>query len=274
MRLRRDGAEVTGSYTYGGGSTIEGTVAGSRFDFRYAEPTVSGEGYFELSSDGSTLTGSWHEDGSSSWTAWTGTRVVPEDDVSWLIVIEAPWETSLAENEYAFGDMLRAYFERFPQVRVRHRRYFDTSDLLGALSELAYLAEPVALLVAGHGSGGMLTVNSDRIGGTEIGAAIRSAQNVFLVHFSSCEMMVGTMAADLRAQLSSEHRLAISGYAVAVDWSASALVEFLYLDLVLGRGMPPSMAAAVVTSELEFAGDVPVPGSPLGPAQFRFEGGE
>ena len=269
LRLRATGDEIIGSYTYGGGSTIEGTVEGNRLQFRYQEPTVAGQGWFELSSDESSFTGQWQADGSTSWSDWVGERVVPDSGATWLVVLEAPWETSLAENEYAFGDMLRAYFERMPHVRVRHRRFYDKVDFMRATAELAYLAEPVALLVASHGSTGMLTVSADTISPAEVGSAISAAPNVFAIHFSSCEIMIGDAATQIHGSLPDGRYLAVSGYATSVDWSASALIEFLYLDLILGRGMSPSRAAETVRQELLFAGDTT--DSVIGPARFRFE---
>ncbi|MCA9565169.1 MAG: hypothetical protein KC561_16845, partial [Myxococcales bacterium] len=268
LRLSQSGNEVRGSYTFGGGSTIEGTVEGNRLTFTYQEPSASGEGYFELSSDDRTLTGGWRTSPQGEWTGWTGERITPDPGTVWLVVLEAHWEHSLAEHEYAFGDMLRAYFERMPHVRVRHRRFYDQDDFVRTASELAYLAEPVFLLIASHGSGGSLAVNGDAIGPEVIRDVLVNAPNVFGVHFSACEIMVGETPSLIQAGLPEGRHVALSGYATAVDWSASALIEFLYLDLILGRGMLPESAANVVMEELDFAGDDNA-ASPLGSAQFR-----
>lgn len=268
MRLSRDGDRVTGFYSYGGGSTIEGTISGDRLEFRYREPTVAGEGFFVASEGGRILEGQWREEGGTSYSAWRAERGEPEPGVVWLVVLEAPWETSLSENEYAFGDMLRAYFERMPHVRVRHRRLYDLADFRRASAELAYLAEPVALLIASHGSGGFLTINADRIGADEIRSALQGAPNVFALHFSACDIMVGDTADRILAELAPGRHVALSGYGTSVDWSASALIEFLYLDLILGRGVSPTVAGQVVLEELGFAGDA-ADSSGLGPARFR-----
>lgn len=269
LRLATADGTTSGHYTYGGGSTVEGTIEGNRLTFSYQEPTVAGEGWFELSADGAEFTGQWHAAGSTEWSSWNGTRVDPEEGVVWLVVLEAPWETSLAENEYAFGDMLRAYFERMPHVRVRHRRIYDRADFIRAAGELGFLAEPVGLLVASHGTAGNLIMLDGLVSARDVGRALRNASNVFAVHFSSCEIIVGEAEAQLRSELGADHYLAVSGYATAVDWSASAIIEFLYLDLILGRGMSPSRAADVVRRELVFSGDH-AQDSPLGSAQFRF----
>jgi hypothetical protein len=271
MRLveQADG-RVTGTYTFSGGSFIEGQMEGRRLTFRYREPTATGEGWFEFSEDGRSFRGAWREDGGTNWSEWTGERVEPEQGVTWLVVLEAHWETSLAEEEYAFGDMLRAYFERYTNVRVRHRRYFNRDDFLRSAAELAYLAEPVALLVAGHGTEGRLLANDGFIEPAALGRVLAEAPSVYLVHFSSCEMMVPGVSEAIHGAIEGQRRLMVSGYSVAVDWSASALLEFLYLDLVLGRGLAPSRAAELVVRELGFADETATEGSPLGAAHFRY----
>ena len=80
---------------------------------------------------------------------------------------------------------------------------------------------------------------------------------------------IGDALARLRKPLAGR-KLPLSGYATAVDWSASAALEFLYFDLVLGRGFAPARAAAVVRKELACAGDEGAQGSPFGGLKFRF----
>jgi hypothetical protein len=72
MVLTESDGKVSG--TYGGKNGIIGTVAGTRFTFKYIEPGVTGEGYFEISPDGATLTGQWRPAGRESWSSWTGRR--------------------------------------------------------------------------------------------------------------------------------------------------------------------------------------------------------
>lgn len=58
MVLTQNGTEVTGYYSYGGISTIEGTVEPSgRLVFTYTEADAHGEGWFELA-DG-RISGMW-----------------------------------------------------------------------------------------------------------------------------------------------------------------------------------------------------------------------
>ncbi len=72
MVLTESDGTVSGSY--GGKNGIIGTVSGTKFTFKYIEPGVTGEGYFELSPDGATFTGQWRPAGRESWSSWTGRR--------------------------------------------------------------------------------------------------------------------------------------------------------------------------------------------------------
>lgn len=271
MRLWRDGDAVRGRYGYQGGSTLAGTVDGARLTFTYEEPRARGEGGFELQPGGGSFRGQWREQGAEEWKTWVGRRVEPQLGVLWLVVMEAPWATTLATQPYSFGEMLQAYFARFPHVRVRRTTILDRDDFVRTADELAYLAEPVALVLASHGEAGGLLAGGEVIGADAITAALNDAPGVFLTHFSACAVMGGEVPGQILAGLPEGRAMALSGYAVPVDWAASALLEFLYLELVLGRRMTPAQAAEVVRAELGFAGDVPTEGSPLGAAQFRFE---
>src|SRR5437660_2791449 len=74
MRLGQTGAAVEGTYSYGGGSTISGTVEKRKLTFKYQESDAAGEGWFELSPSGDKFTGKWKAAGSSAWQEWEGTR--------------------------------------------------------------------------------------------------------------------------------------------------------------------------------------------------------
>ena len=65
---------------------------------------------------------------------------------------------------------------------------------------------------------------------------------------------------------------AVSGYTTRVDWAESALTEFIYLDMMLEKGLPPMTAAEHLVNLVRFAGDEPIPGSPYLPAGVRFFG--
>jgi hypothetical protein len=62
----------------------------------------------------------------------------------------------------------------------------------------------------------------------------------------------------------------VSGYTTSVDWGASALLEFTYLDLMLNRGFAPADAAAKLGTLVPYAGDRTPRGSPYRAAGFRF----
>ena len=50
-------------------------------------------------------------------------------------------------------------------------------------------------------------------------------------------------AAQCRAQGTVPELRPVSGYTTSVDWSGSAILEFTYLDLILGKGLAPTEAA-------------------------------
>ena len=85
-------------------------------------------------------------------------------------------------------------------------------------------------------------------------------KNLKLLHFSSCLVGLGRERAPFP----------VSGYTTSVDWGASALLEFTYLDLILNRAMEPARAAAVLPELVRFAGDDAPPESPYPAAGFRF----
>ncbi len=55
-----------------------------------------------------------------------------------------------------------------------------------------------------------------------------------------------------------------------MDWSGSAILEFAYLDLILGKELPPEEAAAILPKLVTYAGDEEVADSPYAAAGFRF----
>ena len=95
------------------------------------------------------------------------------------------------------------------------------------------------------------------------------ADNIVLLHFSSCLMMQDGKASALARSLQKTVQFPISGYDRSVDWAASALIEFHYLDMVLGRGLSPAEAAEQVLHLIGYAGDKDVPNSPYPAAGFR-----
>lgn len=269
MRLVQKDKQVNGVYTYTAESTINGKIEGKRLVFTYKEPDAAGEGWFELTDDGQGFKGKWRAKGTPAWSEWTGQRIEPEPGVVWLVVIEANWEADLSEPEYSFGAMLRAFFARTHNVQVRHRFFTDEASLQKWCREVAYLAEPVVVSIATHGSRKGATVNGHTIGAKAIADSFRYAANLRLVNFSACEMMKDKLARDIIDALDADRRFPVSGYATSVDWAESAIIEFTYYELVLVRDLPPSEAAKQLTKLLPFAGDKPIPGAAFAPAGFR-----
>jgi len=267
MRLIVDEKKVAGRYAQSGGSTIQGNLEGRRLNFQYQEPDAKGEGWFQLADDGRSFAGKWKEADAENWSDWSGTRVLPAVDRVWLVVVEARWESSLKEREYSFGSMLRAFFNRVPRVEIRHRFFSNTEGFRRWCGELTYLAEPVVLVIASHGEGGSVTVGGETLGPDELADALRFAGNLKLVHFSACEIMQGDSAQRLQKQL--QRRVPISGYTTSVDWVASAVIEFLYLNLILEKRMSPADAARQTLQLAPFAGDQPIPDAAIPPAGFR-----
>lgn len=238
LRLVQDGEHVLGYYTGSGHGGLRGRARGTGLAFRYRERTSAGEGRFALADDGEAFTGEWRRGGARAWHPWNGHRVHARPDFTWLVVLEAYWQKGLAEPEYSFGAMLREFFARSSRVGVRQRFFHDAASLAHWTRELLYLAEPVILLVSSHGLAGGLSVPGGLIDTTRVLENLRHVENLRLLHFSSC--LVGKDATRaLRGR-----PFAVSGYTTSVDWSASALLEFAYLDQVLNRGVPPARAAA------------------------------
>ena len=260
LRLVEEGARIRGLYECGGPAQLEGEPGNRTLDFDYSEPTVSGSGRFELADDGASFTGRWRPQGEEKWSEWNGFRLRPETGITWLVVLEAHWQRTLNEPEYAFGNMLREIFARTPRVRVRQRFFDDEEGLRQWCRELAYLPEPVVLVIASHGVAEGLSVRGKVIDTKRIFESLRDAATLALLHFSSCLVGLGKEQATFP----------VSGYTTSVDWGASALLEFTYLDLILNRGFDPAKAAATLPALVRFAGDDAPPESPYPAAGFRF----
>jgi predicted esterase len=76
MELEQTGDQVKGRYALRGVSTIEGTVTGRRFEFKY-KAFRPGKGWFDLPADGATFAGAAGTDGFPGWYGWRG-RKAPE----------------------------------------------------------------------------------------------------------------------------------------------------------------------------------------------------
>ncbi|MBM3267126.1 MAG: hypothetical protein FJZ01_05695 [Candidatus Sericytochromatia bacterium] len=249
LRLVEANGRLEGSYP---GGSLEGKVAGARATFTYRDE-AAGEGQFTLAPDGQRFTGRWRPAGTGTWGTWNGTRVKAVSGRRWLVVLESRWETHLSEPEYSYGEMLRAFFTRSPAVHVRHRYFTDKASLGKWLQEAALLAEPVVLYVSAHGSPAGPATDSGPAGVETFAAALRHAGNVTLLHFGACDVMRGSLPADLQKRLAPAVRFPVSGFAQTVDWGASAVTDFMFLDLVLARGMPPARAARELGRLMPFA---------------------
>ena len=265
MRLRLDGGAVSGCYSLPSGSRVEGTVEGNRMEFTFAEPEAGGEGWFELTEDGHGFSGKWRSDGESELQTWTGTRVRPEAGRVWLVVLEAHWEESLAEPEYSFGDMLRAYFTMSSarHVGVRHRWFHDGADFHRFAADVAYLAEPVVLVISTHGTPEGIQVAGETIGPEAIAESLRDADNLELLHLSGCSMMNGPVPRRILERIEPARRFPVSGYSTVVAWDASALADFTFLTFVLIHRRSPEEAVRRSHVVAPFTGDRELEDSPF-----------
>jgi len=266
MRLVQTGTRVAGRYSYLDGASLEGDVEGNLLRARYSEPDgVEGRAVFVLSDDGNSFHGVWRPDSiagadadlelsSPEVGAWTGARLLPVPGRTWLVILEAHWEQSLGEHEYSYGAMLRSFFERLPAVEVRHRFFHDRADLVRFCRDLGDLVEPVIVYISTHGTPEGIAAGRELIDGEVIGEALRDAGEIRLVHLGGCALLAGGLGAELRTAAAPHAAFPISGFRQNVDWAASAIVDFTYLDLVLEHGMPPADAVRSVRAMLSFAG--------------------
>lgn len=269
MRLKGGGPRVEGTYTWSGISHIAGDVDGRVLRATYLEPDgTQGRAVFELAEDGQSFNGRWVADldrelelDTSDAGRWSGERAEPVAGRTWLVILEAHWEGSLEDHEYSYGDMLRAFFERVPEVEVRHRFFHDQADLVRFCGELTGLVEPVVLYISSHGTEAGLSSAAGPIEGAALGAALRDLEGLKLLHLGACELMGGDFAPAVRAAAGAD--FPISGFTVSVDWAGSALVDFAYLHLVLERGLEPAAAVSAARSMLTFAGEADQASGPI-----------
>ncbi len=189
LRIIQNENGAVGFYEGVGAATLEGTIQEGRLVFRYQEPRAQGEGWFDLGPDGLSFAGEWRADGAPYWQAWAGRRILPTPGLTWLVVLEAHWQRSLADNEYAFGHMLREFFARLENVKVRQRFFHDEASLRHWCRELLYLPEPAILLIASHGTPEGLSVHGKTINTSDVVLGLEYADNLKLLHFSSCLLM-------------------------------------------------------------------------------------
>jgi hypothetical protein len=207
--------------------------------------------------------------GAAGGGKWVGKRVEAQKGKVWLVVLEAPWEHDLAENEYSYGLMLRTYFARVPNVQVRHRIIQSEADLRRWCEETTYLAEPVVLYFSSHGSHEGLTVGGKTIGPDALADALRDHADLKLLHFGSCLVAGGDFPDKFRQALTKsggDASFPLSGFKFPADWGGSAVIDFTYLDLIFSHGLPPAQAAEQTRQMMSFAGEHAKPGDAIAPA--------
>jgi hypothetical protein len=269
MRLAEEGDRVHGFYEMTGVAAIDGRRSGDQLKFTYREPKAGGEGWWELAPDGLAFHGEWRPEGAAEWQPWQGRRILPQAGMSWLVVLETPWQRYLMDKEYSFGDMLGQYFARAPQVQVRHRFFNNEAGLKRCCRELMYLPDPVVLVVATHALPEGINAGDELVNVNAITESLRFTGDLKLLHFSACLVMQDPAVVGRLQEFSRSSRAAVSGYATSVDWAASAIIEFAYLEMILVKGLTPAEAADQVLQLLPFAGDEALEGSPFPPAGFR-----
>jgi hypothetical protein len=264
LHLVDDGARVRGSVEHDVAARLEAEGDGSRrLPFRWDGGRVSGRGFIEMDPLGYALGGEWVQNGQPAQPL-AGRRVLPRPGLTWLVVLEAHWQRALDDNEYAFGRMLHELFARVPWVQVRHRIYHDEASILHWCRQLLYLPEPTVLVITGHGEANGLTVDGKIIAMPAVIESLRLADSLKLLHFSAC--LVGQDA----GQALGAAPFPVSGYTTSVDWAQSALTEFIYLDMILEKGLAPAQAAEQLLALVRFSGSEQLPGSPYRPAGFCF----
>jgi hypothetical protein len=269
LTFEQDGARVRGKYSQPPGSRIDGEWSADVLRGTYTEPDgTQGRVVLEFSADREHFRGLWRPEleqplelGDEGGSPWIGQRAHPTPGRKWLVVLEAHWETSLAEPPYSYGAILQSFFARAPDIQVRHRYFHDREGFVRQCRELGSLLEPVTLYISSHGSPAGVGVGPDVIDGETIGRALAGLPNLELVHFGACELLSGDFGRNVRQAAGSS--FALSGFGVAVDWAASAIVDLTYMHLVLERGMAPAEAVAALHSMLSFARSETNDGDPI-----------
>lgn len=264
LHLVQDAGRMHGTSEHDVTARIEGDAeGGGRFRFRINGARIKGDGLMQLDQLGYAFSGELVQEGLPA-QPFTGRRVLARPGLTWLVVLEAHWQRVLDDNEYAFGGMLHELFARVPWAQVRHRFYQSEASLVHWCRQLVYLPEPAVLVITGHGVSSGLTVDGKIIALSAIVDALQCADSLRLLHFSAC--LVGQDG----GQALGAAPFPVSGYTTSVDWALSALTEFIYLDMIMEKGLAPAKAAEQLLTLVRFSGSEPLPGSPYRPAGFCF----
>jgi hypothetical protein len=268
VRLVQEAGRIWGSSELDASVRLEGDLEpGGRLAFRLEGSTLKGGGHFEIDTPGYLLDGEWSADGQSP-DAIRGQRAMPRPGLTWLVVLEGHRQRALDDNEFSLGRSLHEQFARLRRAQVRHRYYNDEASLLRWCRQLHYLPEPSVLVVSGHGE-----MRGQAEGATGIGVAgivdgLRFADSLRLLHLSSPASLGGQEAA--RALKGAP--FPVSGYTGNADWPQCALIESVYLDMILDKGLPPDKAAEQLPRLVRFADAENLAGAPYPPAGFAFVG--
>lgn len=270
MRLFQEDDQVSGFYDGVAPGRIEGQLDGQRFTFRYHEPDVEGEGWFDLADDALSFSGEWHPNSAVGSASWTGERVFAQPGLTWLVVLEAHWQRSLADREYSYGSMLKEFFARLPHVGVRQRYFNDEASLARWCREMMYIPEPAIVLISSHGLPEGVAVQGRAINTKVVIDGLQYANNIQLLHFAACLMLQEDNEGDFARRIETAVPYPISGYTTRVDWGGSAVLEFGYLDMILCKGIDPQEAANQLPTLITYAGDEASAESPYPAVGFRF----
>jgi hypothetical protein len=124
----------------------------------------------------------------------------------------------------------------------------------------------VFLYISSHGTPEGLSVGGKTIGAAAIADALEDAWDLRLLHFGSCSMLNGPLPQKIFDRLGAHATFPVSGYRNPADWAGSAVIDFLYLSLVLEHRMPPAQAVDYVRSAVSFSQDSTTRPGPIAPA--------
>jgi hypothetical protein len=272
LRLVQEAGRVWGSSELDASVRLEGDLEpGGRVALRLDGAELNGHGHLELDSTGYLLEGEWSEDGQPAGTIG-GQRAMPRPGLTWLVVLEAHRQRVLDDNEFALGRTLHELLARQRATQVRHRFFDDDPSLLRWCRQLLYLPEPSVVVVAGLGEppgatdgGATIALQGGLAGMID---ALRFADGLKVLHLSSSASLAGQEI----ARTLKDAPFPVSGYTGNADWAQRTLVDAVYLDLLLDKGLTPDNAAELLAQLVRFAGTETPAGSPYLPAGFALVG--
>ena len=268
LRLVEEPDRVLGFYDGAGPSRIEGEIEDGRLVFRYEEPQArrrllrAGRGWPELRRPMAS-------EAMPEWATWVGRRVRPVPGRTWLMIVEAHWQRSVAEGEYSFGGMLREFFARSSDVAVGGVSTTRRVCNAGAASCCTSRNRRSCWCPAtAHPKASTCMAEPSTPAASSIACGTRTTFSCCTSHRAWC--CTRSSRATSPAGLSMGPPFAVSGYTTSVDWGGSAVIEFTYLDLILTKGLTPAEAAAKLPCLIRYAGDDAPDDSPYAAAGFRF----